>query len=309
MKSKRGNAGFTLVEIVVTVAIIAILTGILAPQFTRYVEKSRTMACKSNLISITEAYSVERAMDMFLNTSPAPPPEGVSPEEKRLSEIMEDMGAVAQASSKPGVLEYANVCPAHGDVVTTFQDQGRGLAILQLICTEHEENMTFDYSTVITTAIRDRWNSTDPNYGLYRLLSGGETQTLKSYLSGGGKHVIDSEATAKVDGIESFTSVINKKVTSLSGQSWKLASSDNGTKIEFYVTKYGVLKVDDAPQTVNAPAEKNVPVIKFSYVNGVLKETDFNATAGVILKKGTEVNPDGSTSTKYYAALGDPTTE
>ena len=38
---KMNNKGFSLVELIVVIAIMAVLVGVLAPQFLRYVEKSR----------------------------------------------------------------------------------------------------------------------------------------------------------------------------------------------------------------------------------------------------------------------------
>ena len=38
---KKNNKGFTLIELIVVIAIIAVLATILAPQYLRYVEKSR----------------------------------------------------------------------------------------------------------------------------------------------------------------------------------------------------------------------------------------------------------------------------
>lgn len=60
MKCKRASAGFTVVEVVVAVAIIAILAGVLAPQYTGYLEKSRTKTCQANIDGITSKYSMEK---------------------------------------------------------------------------------------------------------------------------------------------------------------------------------------------------------------------------------------------------------
>ena len=45
--AKKNNKGFTLIELIVVIAIIAVLAAILAPQYLRYVEKSRVSADQS----------------------------------------------------------------------------------------------------------------------------------------------------------------------------------------------------------------------------------------------------------------------
>lgn len=38
---KKSNKGFSLIELIIAIAILVILTGLLAPQFMKYIEKSR----------------------------------------------------------------------------------------------------------------------------------------------------------------------------------------------------------------------------------------------------------------------------
>lgn len=40
-KRNRNNKGFSLIELIIAIAILIILTGLLAPQFMKYIEKSR----------------------------------------------------------------------------------------------------------------------------------------------------------------------------------------------------------------------------------------------------------------------------
>ena len=60
-KKKNDNKGFSLVELIIVVAILAILVGLLAPQYLKYVEKSRKSADASNLDEMVRAIQIYAA--------------------------------------------------------------------------------------------------------------------------------------------------------------------------------------------------------------------------------------------------------
>ena len=58
MKKEMNNKGFSLVELIIVIAIMAILVVVLAPQYLKYVEKSRESADLDNYQAIISAIEI-----------------------------------------------------------------------------------------------------------------------------------------------------------------------------------------------------------------------------------------------------------
>ena len=58
MKGRNSNAGFSLVELMVVVAIMAVLIGVLAPSLLRQLEKARIVKDKETVAAVATAIAV-----------------------------------------------------------------------------------------------------------------------------------------------------------------------------------------------------------------------------------------------------------
>lgn len=70
-EKKLNNKGFSLVELIIVIAIMAVLVGVLAPQYLKYVEKSRQSADLDNyemILSAIETWAADPDNTMTAGT-------------------------------------------------------------------------------------------------------------------------------------------------------------------------------------------------------------------------------------------------
>ncbi|MBO7514877.1 MAG: prepilin-type N-terminal cleavage/methylation domain-containing protein [Lachnospiraceae bacterium] len=67
----KNNKGFSLVELIIVVAIMAVLMGILAPQYIRYVEKTRIRADDSIISDIDKSCQATLADEKYYSAAAA----------------------------------------------------------------------------------------------------------------------------------------------------------------------------------------------------------------------------------------------
>lgn len=127
MKKQKNNKGFSLIELIVVVAIMAVLVGVLAPAYLRYVEKARRQTCYWNMDNVVREVQLRAFSD---------------------PDFMEDITAAAGQNATGDVTNFVRgtdiqvpTCPSRGDYTITFNTS---TGILEMTCTMTVHNLPVD---------------------------------------------------------------------------------------------------------------------------------------------------------------------
>ena len=118
-KIRKSNKGFTLVELIIVVAIIAVLSAVLVPQYIQYVEKSRIGADEAYISEVAHNLEIVGATDTTVNG-------------KEVTVTISAAGAISVASSNAAAktaveTELTALFPAsEQEVVSNYYKTGAG---------------------------------------------------------------------------------------------------------------------------------------------------------------------------------------
>lgn len=162
---KAKNMGFTLVELIITIAIISILTAVLAPSYVKYVEQSRETVCAGNRAQLTRACYVENCERGRGLTAD----EIRTIQDQYASDICPNHGNITVTKSDE--FEYTAACDVHADSPVQFTPG-------EMVSKNFETLNPDDYAHSKNDKLFQQYFDT---YGWESMMVNGETYYAKPY--------------------------------------------------------------------------------------------------------------------------------
>lgn len=131
---KMNNKGFSLVELIIVIAIMAILIVVLAPQYLKYVERTRNSTDLQNATEIVTALQVY-ASDPDATVAPADGSITIT----QADQTLDPTAFLGAALQDAGLLDASNVLHTRRQSRTEWQDY-------TIAWTVNDGNLDFTYS-------------------------------------------------------------------------------------------------------------------------------------------------------------------
>ncbi len=151
---RKRNAGFSLVELIIVIAILAILIGVISPVLIKQIDKARASKCLTEMDNLNRAYEIELYSfygDDYYTL---------------LDQVFTEAG-VTKAEGTRG--QYIDSCPS-GGTYTVELDPDSG-AIMMFTCSKHTNNVVepteSNYITYLAMGFMNYFKTTDKRVTRY----------------------------------------------------------------------------------------------------------------------------------------------
>lgn len=148
-KAKTGNMGFTLVEIIVVIAILGIIMSILVPQYIRYIGISKEKVCEVNRAELLRSYEIAK----------------IEKENLTLQNYFNNSEELAG-------IDNTKICPSGGTI--SLSEDGKGL-----VCSQHGKNNFDDNSHSSGSEKSDKSFYVSDGTDKYKIASLGDLETYE----------------------------------------------------------------------------------------------------------------------------------